>query len=305
MKTPTVQINILIYNGWEETVDCLESVFAQSYKNISVWVLNNGSKENKIEELKAQFPNANYITLPQNLGFSGGHNYLLQHHNQNPDYFLFLNNDAVLEYKSIETFVEFAQKTPDAGTIHPIVLYKDRSKIWCFGQKIIYPLGIVKLSYKGVPYDETYPEVITSDITSGASLFISKDVLTKIGGGFDDSYFAYYEDTKLSLQVNNLRLKHYFLNLPDAKLFHAVSSTAGYSGKFVFSKLQAYLRGRNGLLIAKVMPFHKKVIYLLGRLLIALPFELYKCVDNNARYAMFAGIWDAIMNRFNTAFIKK
>jgi GT2 family glycosyltransferase len=305
MKTPAVQINILIYNGWEETVDCLESVFSQSYQNISVWVLNNGSKENKIDDLKAKFPNANYITLPQNLGFSGGHNYLLQHHNQNPDYFLFLNNDAILEHRAVETFVDFAEKTPDAGTVHPIVLYKDRSKIWCFGQKIVYPLGIVKLTHKGEPYNDSFPEVITSDITSGASLFISQKVLNEIGGGFDDSYFAYYEDTKLSLQVNNLKLKHYFLNLPDAKLFHAVSSTGGYSGKFVFSKLQAYLRGRNGLLIIKVMPIHTKLIYLLGRLLFALPFELYKCIDNKARYAMLAGMFDAITNRFNTAFIRK
>ena len=38
-----VCILILNWNGWKDTIECLESVFRNSYPNYQVTVVNNGS----------------------------------------------------------------------------------------------------------------------------------------------------------------------------------------------------------------------------------------------------------------------
>ena len=52
MKIPQVSIIILNYNGWKDTINCLESVFNIDYSNFHVIVVDNGSKDNSIEYLK-------------------------------------------------------------------------------------------------------------------------------------------------------------------------------------------------------------------------------------------------------------
>jgi GT2 family glycosyltransferase len=49
---PWVSIIILNYNGWQDTITCLESVFNMDYENYFVVVLDNGSNDNSIENLK-------------------------------------------------------------------------------------------------------------------------------------------------------------------------------------------------------------------------------------------------------------
>jgi GT2 family glycosyltransferase len=52
MKNPKVSIIILNYNGWKNTINCLESVFNLDYSNFQVVVVDNGSKDNSIEYLR-------------------------------------------------------------------------------------------------------------------------------------------------------------------------------------------------------------------------------------------------------------
>ena len=52
-KWPKVAIIILNWNGWKETLECLESVFRNSYPNYQVIVIDNGSIDGSIEKIKA------------------------------------------------------------------------------------------------------------------------------------------------------------------------------------------------------------------------------------------------------------
>ena len=51
MNNPKVSIIILNWNGCEDTVECLESVYQIAYPNYDVIVVDNGSKQ-KIEMCK-------------------------------------------------------------------------------------------------------------------------------------------------------------------------------------------------------------------------------------------------------------
>lgn len=51
-KHPRVGIVILNWNGWKDTVECLESVFRNSYPNFSVIVCDNDSNDDSIKNIK-------------------------------------------------------------------------------------------------------------------------------------------------------------------------------------------------------------------------------------------------------------
>jgi len=53
IKWPKVAIIILNWNGWEDTIECLESVFRNTYQNYQVIVVDNGSTNGSIEKIKA------------------------------------------------------------------------------------------------------------------------------------------------------------------------------------------------------------------------------------------------------------
>jgi len=49
---PRVSIIILNWNGWKDTIECLESLYQITYPNYEVIVVDNGSKDNSIEMIR-------------------------------------------------------------------------------------------------------------------------------------------------------------------------------------------------------------------------------------------------------------
>ena len=52
VKHPKVAIIILNWNGWEDTIECLESVYQITYPNYEVIVVDNGSEDESVEKIK-------------------------------------------------------------------------------------------------------------------------------------------------------------------------------------------------------------------------------------------------------------
>ncbi|GFP33386.1 rhamnosyltransferase [Candidatus Hakubella thermalkaliphila] len=49
---PKVSIIILNWNGWKDTIECLESLYQITYTNYDVIVVDNGSEDDSIEKIK-------------------------------------------------------------------------------------------------------------------------------------------------------------------------------------------------------------------------------------------------------------
>ena len=49
---PNVSIIILNWNGWKDTIECLESLYQINYPYFNVILLDNGSEDNSIERIK-------------------------------------------------------------------------------------------------------------------------------------------------------------------------------------------------------------------------------------------------------------
>ena len=60
-----VAIIILNWNGWKDTLECLESVFRNTYPNYQVIVIDNGSTDGSIEKIKAWADGKQEVLTPE------------------------------------------------------------------------------------------------------------------------------------------------------------------------------------------------------------------------------------------------
>jgi GT2 family glycosyltransferase len=65
MKAPRVYIVILNWNGWKDTIECLESVFRLDHDNYRVIVCDNNSSDGSLEHIKAWADGRLDVYLPQ------------------------------------------------------------------------------------------------------------------------------------------------------------------------------------------------------------------------------------------------
>ena len=50
---PKVSIIILNWNGWKDTIECLESVYQINYTNYDVVIIDNKSEDDSLEKIQA------------------------------------------------------------------------------------------------------------------------------------------------------------------------------------------------------------------------------------------------------------
>jgi len=65
LEWPKAAIIILNWNGWKDTLECLESVFRNTYPNYQVIVIDNGSTDGSIEKIKAWAEGKQKVLTPE------------------------------------------------------------------------------------------------------------------------------------------------------------------------------------------------------------------------------------------------
>lgn len=72
--SPRVQIVALNWNGAADTRRCLDPLYAPDYGNYRVTVVDNGSRDDSVAQLKADGRGFELILNARNLGYAGGNN---------------------------------------------------------------------------------------------------------------------------------------------------------------------------------------------------------------------------------------
>ncbi|HTF65027.1 MAG TPA: glycosyltransferase, partial [Edaphobacter sp.] len=65
---------IVNWNGWADTLQCIESLTRIDYGNLSLILVDNGSTNDSVSRLRSAFPNLEIIESKVNLGFGPGNN---------------------------------------------------------------------------------------------------------------------------------------------------------------------------------------------------------------------------------------
>lgn len=101
MKNPLISIVIPIYNAEKYLHECLDSVINQTYKNIEIIAINDGSNDSSLDILNEYFNNDKRIKIytKENGGVSSARNYALE--KVNGDYIMFIDSDDYLVNKNV------------------------------------------------------------------------------------------------------------------------------------------------------------------------------------------------------------
>lgn len=240
MSKPLIGIVLVNYNGHDLTIKTIESIFASGYPNVEIIVVDNKSIDDSIDLIEKKYPRLKIIKNNENLGFgeanNQGINYLINQ--ANCEYILLLNNDVEIDKNLI---YELLKKASISVVTVPKIMYFDTPNIiWYGGGYINFETGSVK--QRGINENDSHKYDFEEYVTfaSGCCLLIHSEILKKIGG-FDESYFMYYEDTDLCMKFihNNIKIKY----CPKAKLWHKVSSSSGG----ITSRFKTYYKTRNKL----------------------------------------------------------
>ena len=232
-----VSIIIVNWNGRDVTMDCVESLIKQDYPELEIIVSDNGSTDGSIETLRERFPQVRRVENGENLGFGSAVNRGIEA--GFGDYFLFLNNDLVLQVDAVRELVRVLDADSKAGAVIPKILYYEkRDTINSFGVRVNYtsvccPNRIhCKDSIDLKPYE-----------TACGGIFMFRREVYEMVGGFDPDLFLYHEDHDLSWRI---RLAGWSLQvIPSAVAYHHYHFNKGVFKFYSSEKNRLFLLLKN------------------------------------------------------------
>ena len=260
-QEPNVSIIVLNWNGWEDTLQCLESLRNLSYSNFDIVLVDNGSGDDsaqRIEEyLKTNFEifsrnsiHIKFILSETNLGYAGGNNLGLKYalYERKATALWVLNNDTYVASNALSEMVEKLYKGFDV--VGSQIRYgHDHNKIWCECGGIYSPWTMASSNLSGnkmisinnfsIEEHELKVENVV-DYIAGASILFSSNALELVGL-FCEDYFLYFEEPDWFNRARKFNLKVGYAS--KSIVFHQVGrSTDKYNksiGKFyAFRKMQ-------------------------------------------------------------------
>ena len=225
MKLRSVNLFVLNWNGRDLTLDCLFSLEKITYRNVKVYVIDNGSSDNSVTAIRNQFPDYEIIELPENYGFARGNNAGFELVKQKADYTIFLNNDTIVDPNFVEPLINAMESNSTVKQSTPKIFYADNlDYIWFGGGKVslwagwIRHLGIRQKDSMQFSFDRNV------DYATGCCVCMRTVDFESIGM-FDESFLMYGEDVDLSFRFR--KQGGQILFVPESKIWHKVSSSIG------------------------------------------------------------------------------
>ncbi|MBI45343.1 MAG: hypothetical protein CMG66_04165 [Candidatus Marinimicrobia bacterium] len=269
-KKPHIKILVLNWNGDSIISRCIDSIQSIKYRNYSLDIIDNGSTDNSVETIKNNYPNVKIHSLKQNLGYAKGYNYIFNRlkKNQSIDYYLILNNDAIVSDNLLDALYDSAIRYGLDNIYGPKINYLDENKLWFAGGYYNKYIGLTKhIGIRNIENNIFYKANKTSYI-SGCCMFIKKSLIESLEG-FSEIYSMYYEDVDLCHRANISGFQSYIVD--QTLIYHDVSYSIGpHSLKKNFYQFISRIKF--------VYKFNNFIVFLFSLLIniVLLPFFLLK-----------------------------
>lgn len=238
----TIAVIIVNYNGIKYNKECINSILNSDYNFIDIIIVDNGSTDNSIEDLKKNYKDEIIIfENRENRGFADatnvGMNYALE---KQYKYVLWLNNDTIIEKNMISNLVKCSIDNGKCVVSPKIMYFDHKDIIWSAGGEIDWLKGqTIQYGYKEKDIGQ-YDYQKKIEFASGCCVLIPIEVIKNIGL-MEEKYFLYYEDTDYCAKMINKNIT--IMYEPNAKMYHKVSATTGGE----LSKLYVYYMTRSRL----------------------------------------------------------
>lgn len=242
-RNPRVSIIILNWNGIQDTLNCIESVKNLDCNNLEIIVVDNGSRNDELKELK-RIKGIKLIRNKKNLGFAEGNNVGIRYAmKKGADAVFLLNNDTIIKRGALKELSKKLFSKDSIGIVGPKIYYFDGRIVWFAGGKINYVVGDSKQIGDRKIDRGQFDDGKEVDYVTGAAILIKKDVFEKVGL-LDEDFFAFYEELDFNVRAKKAGFR--ILYCPNAVVLHRVSATTGKSSPFMIQ-----LNFRNRLIFMK------------------------------------------------------
>jgi GT2 family glycosyltransferase len=246
IRIPKVTIVIPSFNS-TDLFECIDSVLNQGYPNFEIIVVDNSTRQNIWRKLQVRFASSNKIKLlkpDNNTGVTGGRNLGVRYSNKDSKYVLFLDHDILLEKDALFELVKVGESDPQIGIVTGKILYFENPEvIWSAGTSINLLTG--QIHFNGGKDVGQFDEI--KEVQVSPSVILTKRRLLEKIGGFDDLFFANYEDTDFCFRARKVGFKIFYT--PYARAYHMIPLNSNISNNRLLAR--AYPIAKNRIIFMK------------------------------------------------------
>jgi GT2 family glycosyltransferase len=224
---PRVAVIIVNYNGGAMLARCLDALGAQTFRDFRAIIVDNGSADGSADGLEARHPGVEVVRAGANLGFAAGNNLGLRHA-AGAEWVALLNPDAYA--------------APD--WLEKLMLAAERSGFDFFGCRMRLADAPHLLDgtadvyhVSGMAWRRDHGTAVASGAGEAGEIFgpcaaaaLYRRADLEAAGGFDESYFCYFEDVDLAFRLRLAGLRCAYV--PGAVVDHVSSGIAGRRSDF-------------------------------------------------------------------------
>lgn len=243
IQNPLVSIITVNYRQAAMTCELLDSIQSNTYKNVEIIVVDNGSQQDFTVEFQKHTPSVKTLISAENLGFAGGNNLGIKE--ATGDFLFFVNNDTVFTEGLIENLLARFNEKETIGAVSPKIRYHATPNI-------IQYAGFTEINKltgrnETIGKDETdngqHNTARATPYAHGAAMMVKKEALSK-AGVMPEQFFLYYEELDWCCRIRQAGFEIWYE--PNAVIYHKESASVGK-----LSPLKVYYQNRNRLLFMK------------------------------------------------------
>ncbi|MDP8916917.1 MAG: glycosyltransferase family 2 protein [Pseudomonadota bacterium] len=279
---PAVQVVVVAWNSGAHLQRCLNALAAQTFADFETIVWDNASTDGAVETARLP-PRARALRSPENLGFAAANNRAAALGRSR--WIATLNPDAFPEPDWLEQLLATA-RSHDAEAVASLQLDDADPAILDGAGDSMSIFGIGWRGGYGAPRASAPAQEVEVFSPCAAAALYRRDVWEALGG-FDERFFAYFEDVDLGFRIR-LRGGRTVFN-PQAVVRHVGSASSrtvsGFAERHgMRNRLWTFARDMPGLLMPLALPLH----------LAATAFVLVRSPDRVSRAARWAGLVEGL-----------
>lgn len=268
-----------------------------TYTNIEIIVVDNGSKENSVPNWQSQYPGIKFIRSDANLGFAGGNNLGIKA--STGDYLFFVNNDTEFTPGLIDEMIKVMEANSSIGMASPKIRYFDEPATLQYAGFTPMNYYTCRNSTIGLlekdngQYDNTTGP---TGYAHGAAMMLKREAMDK-AGMMAENFFLYYEEMDWCDHIKKAGYEVWFI--PAGLIYHKESVSVGKA-----SGLKEYFMNRNRILfIRRNAPLQARLFFYLYFILIVTPRNLLNYSKNKQKgfgKLLLKAIWWNLTNNINS-----
>lgn len=201
---------ILFFEKAGQTVECVRSLLASQ---VPIYILNNNSSEKSARLLKEfckNYPQVKIFDSPENLGVSGGRNFLIK--NTTEEWLFFVDNDIAVRTKNwLEMINRHISESPEMEVFIPL-LWNVHDGFFSFSTPFYIKDGTIKR------LREMNEDGSTNLFPGGAS-FVKRSLFDRLGL-YDEKMFVGFEDYELAFRAVKSGNLVKAIQIKDIELIH-------------------------------------------------------------------------------------